>query len=535
MNNAKTLGDVSNSIEDVLGLDYQYKVPLYQRRYVWEEANWEKLWGDILYQENLKRNPKERSAGLQGHFTGPIVTLPIEGEQNKFEVIDGQQRLTTFQIVFCVIRDLWITDIPLKSAAERYIMYGDTHKFVPTTYDKKTFEKVVEGDYGKVIASAFDESQNCLIPEKIEEARLSIFGTKRVSPDILKVYNYFYENIRKYLGTDRTKAVTLIATIEDDFKLIHLTLGTPEQAERIFESINATGRMLSDFDYLRNYLFLRARELGKDTQGKLYRDIYYKSYWKFENTSNYWDASKLKVFFRTFLMAVWNPNNFKEENTKPFEEYRAYSKSLDSKFSTNKDKIEHEFEQLNSYAESYEGLRNANPTSEVGEHRQFYTDLGLRSLDPFLLFVKRNYPRELIGSEGVCSILESYIVRRMFVYGGDPNIQDEKIEESYTCINDFFLSAIIKHGEFNTRNFAESLQQSWPDDQQVVDAFLNTESKSREIVEYIFRKMMEHEAIWNFENQENFDAEIRKTLENKTPEENCADFNLLWPYPRYFT
>ena len=534
MNNAKTLGDVSNSIENVLGLDYQYEVPLYQRRYVWEAANWEKLWVDILYQEDLKRNPKGHSAGLQGHFTGPIVTLPIEGEQNKFEVIDGQQRLTTFQIIFCVLRDLWRADGSLKDAAERYVMYGNTHKFVPTTYDKKTFEKVVEGDYGGGIDSAFDAIQNRLIPKKVEEARLSIFGTERFSPNILNVYDDFYVKIRNHLGKDRSKAVTLIATIEDDFKLLHLTLGTPEQAERIFESINATGRMLSDFDYLRNYLFLRARELGKNNRGKLYRDIYYEEYWDFENTSNYWDASKLKAFFRTFLMTVWNPNYFKGEDTKPFEEYRAYSKSLDSKFPTNKDRIEHEFGQLNSYAESYKELRDADSTSEVGEHRQFYTDLGLRSLDPFLLFVKRNYPCELTGIRGVCSILESYIVRRMFVYGGEPNRQDEKIEESYTCINDFFLSA-IEHGGFNTRSFAEFLQQSWPDDQQVSDAFLNTESKSREIVEYIFKKMMEYEAIWNFEEQANFAAKIRETLRNQEAQENLDRFNLLWPPLRYFT
>ena len=44
------------------------------------------------------------------HFTGPFVTHPIAGRQlSRYEVIDGQQRLTTFQIILCVIRDICLS------------------------------------------------------------------------------------------------------------------------------------------------------------------------------------------------------------------------------------------------------------------------------------------------------------------------------------------------------------------------------------------------------------------------------------------
>ena len=77
------------SVHTLFRINVQYRVPLYQRRYVWGEVNWRDLWKDISVQEELK--PKAK-----GHFIGPIVTRLIKGHQKRYEVIDGQQRLLTF-------------------------------------------------------------------------------------------------------------------------------------------------------------------------------------------------------------------------------------------------------------------------------------------------------------------------------------------------------------------------------------------------------------------------------------------------------
>ena len=151
------------SVHTLLGVDVQYKVPLYQRRYVWNEANWSVLWKDILDQETFKFSGNAR------HFTGPIVTRLIKGQQKRFEVIDGQQRLMTFQIIFCVIRDLCnilgfcsaeraakdhlengvnaITDFRRRDPM--HVLPDPTYKFIPTDYDKLAFRKVVNGQYGE--------------------------------------------------------------------------------------------------------------------------------------------------------------------------------------------------------------------------------------------------------------------------------------------------------------------------------------------------------------------------------------------------
>ena len=66
------LGENSDHIHEVFGIDVQYQVPRYQRRYVWSETNWETLWEDILAQLDPGLEEKDR-----GHFTGNIVIRPI--------------------------------------------------------------------------------------------------------------------------------------------------------------------------------------------------------------------------------------------------------------------------------------------------------------------------------------------------------------------------------------------------------------------------------------------------------------------------
>ena len=112
------------SISDVLINDKQFQIPRYQRRYVWNETNWHTLSTDILALLGLELegnkadgftfNPTEK---VKKHFTGIIVTdIDESGEVKIFEVIDGQQRLTTFLIIFSVIRDIFKLKKPFEPA-----------------------------------------------------------------------------------------------------------------------------------------------------------------------------------------------------------------------------------------------------------------------------------------------------------------------------------------------------------------------------------------------------------------------------------
>ena len=84
------------SLEDALGGRQRYRIPNYQRPYVWEYDQAFELASDL-------RSAWER--GDDDYFLGSIVVVRAPGEDVS-EVVDGQQRLTTLAIMFSVIRDL---------------------------------------------------------------------------------------------------------------------------------------------------------------------------------------------------------------------------------------------------------------------------------------------------------------------------------------------------------------------------------------------------------------------------------------------
>ena len=79
--------------------DSYYQIPDYQRPYSWNDEQIEQLWDDIY--SAMKSND-------ESYFLGPMIL--IRTNDGYFEVVDGQQRLTTLMILFCVLRDLYLKD-----------------------------------------------------------------------------------------------------------------------------------------------------------------------------------------------------------------------------------------------------------------------------------------------------------------------------------------------------------------------------------------------------------------------------------------
>ena len=79
----------------------QYVVPFFQRAYVWDEENWETLWEHInTVAEKISNNEQNE------HFIGTIITKQRSNNnigENKLDLIDGQQRLTTFSLLLKAI------------------------------------------------------------------------------------------------------------------------------------------------------------------------------------------------------------------------------------------------------------------------------------------------------------------------------------------------------------------------------------------------------------------------------------------------
>ena len=372
------------NVNSLFGNRVQYKIPLFQRHYVWdEEDQWKPLWNDI----------KNRFSQQGTHFTGTLVIQEENqsgnGERSKneiYEIIDGQQRLTTFQIIFCVFRDLAeeIEYEDLEDEANRYILNrslkalrdgNERYKLIPKDLDKKSFLQLVD--------SEVDESSG-----RIRDA-----------------YNYFKTAIADYVQKDRDKMSALFETISDNFGFVQILIHSADEPEKIFESLNARGKRLLQFDLLRNNLFLRAH---------WDRDRLYREYWDHFETP-YWDPEEKygpssEMFLQHFLMAKLG-----EERVKP--EFNVYQRQYRPKIEGT-DTIEDEFSELQRYSEVYQEMTDCKDDSEIGQRMQFYDTFDLTTLHPFILFAKCEVGLSGVELDYVFNILESYTLRRMLCCRG---------------------------------------------------------------------------------------------------------------------
>ena len=268
------------TVHDLFGGPRQFKIPVYQRHYVWNKVDqWEPLWDDIV--EKIEVNAKaEVDQDRIPHFFGAIVTRQLPrtvGGVPGFDVIDGQQRLTTFQIILCAISDVCLSEKlnDIAHQADEFIINSglllhrfdndqfrnpnEKYKLIPTQTDKSCFEALID-----------------------RKTRLSR-GT------ILEAYNFFRTKIKKYATEEdphdsrdaRRKMMVLLDTILRDFQVVQILIDSQANSERIFESINARGRTINEFDHLRNNIFLKARVSGKDVE-----DLHEKHWLHFED--DYW-------------------------------------------------------------------------------------------------------------------------------------------------------------------------------------------------------------------------------------------------------
>ena len=503
----------------------QYRIPIYQRRYVWDALNWKSLWTDV---ESMYETGK-------AIFTGIIVTRQHvnQGDLTIYDIIDGQQRLTTFQIILCVV-------------CRRILSEGWSD---PSEIVKRACNRITNAD--RLVGEVGENARNKLCPKmgSADEEAFQVLVNWGVpippeqdgEPVVYSAYRYFESQIQNY---NYDEIVTLYNNITLGINVAQINLVSYEEdpegdvtPEKLFASLNATGRMLSEFDYLRNDLFLRAGTSGN----RLYNDSW---------CSNFEEKNDLNLdtFLRIFLEANLGIDRT-DSKEKPFDvyqtQYRAeLSLGLKSQFAYLRQlghDVESEFNQLIVYAESYRTLNTEMDKSEsdVGRLILFCDIHNLPRLDPFLLFVKHN--GDDLGK--VCEILESYIVRRMLC--NDNYISTNKI--SYEIIDEFF-SHILRRGEFNIEEFTEHLSGTWPDDPEIGEALQGAKSKNADFISYVFRQMKNWtekwiawlgedaldlqnqvtllDEIWNYVEEIQHDSERLETLQNT--------FNDLWPPPSHF-
>jgi len=223
-------------------LGCQFVIPVYQRNYTWSAEKEVKQ-----YLEDLRNVLKGK---YKNHFLGIIIYLEksIDFSTREFSVIDGQQRLTTtFLIIYAVKRILERAkdEEKVKQLEGQYLTnpyHSDKikYKLKPLVSDDDVYRCIVENRFNEIE----DEDSN-----------------------IYKNFSYIENYINSLLIEGYTANDILLAL--DKLYVVSVPISEEDNAQKIFESINATGVKLTAADLIRNYLLM---DLQSDIQELFYKN-----------------------------------------------------------------------------------------------------------------------------------------------------------------------------------------------------------------------------------------------------------------------
>lgn len=280
--------EIKAQVESISKLkDYFFVVPDYQREYVWKpDDQVEQFLNDVdnEYDPNVSNQ--------KSYFIGSIIIVENEG---KYDVIDGQQRLTTIILSLCAFRDL-LKPLALDDKQKKYLQ---TIEELLSDFDINTDETKLR------LELQYEESKgylSCLIESKaFDEAK---------SASIIKMeqaYVRIKDHLKTYLNIDTNSLVSYARYFLTKIELVVIKSENLSSALKIFETINQRGSGLNAMDLVKNLLFSKASESDfqkiKDT-------------WK-EITDNLQKCKEDNMplrFLRYFLMARYHNGIIREDD-----------------------------------------------------------------------------------------------------------------------------------------------------------------------------------------------------------------------------
>ena len=227
-NESKVYEPQSKSVYSLFGdTGSYYYVPSYQRQYSWEDEQIEQLWDDI---NNAIHD------NIQSYFLGPIILVKTP---NGFEVVDGQQRLTTLTILFCTIKDFYrdkLFDSSLVKRIENAIKSLDEDKprlkfKTKLEYENQFEHEIIDG---------------IIIPDNITNDQ----GRKNKFINAAYIFKKNLENAEEEKGIDYIK--NLINYLMENVEVITIVCSKREYAIRLFQIINTRGLDLTNADLIRS-------------------------------------------------------------------------------------------------------------------------------------------------------------------------------------------------------------------------------------------------------------------------------------------
>lgn len=406
----------------------QLHIPIYQRTYSWLATECDQLWNDVV---RAGQDPETAT-----HFMGAVVYLapgaaPLATEPVERLVIDGQQRITTLTLLLLALRD--VLESQIASGQQPQVSPDQIHQQSLTNQFAKPDKQP------KLLLTGKDHATLQLI---LNRMALEATPTSPLSDNVVKNYQRF----RAKIESGEVSPEQLFDGIQK-LMIVEVSLEKGvDDPQLIFESLNSTGRDLSQADLIRNFVLMR---LSPDDQKQLYLEHWQPMEQSFLNQENgelhdYY-TRWFDLFVRDYLTLT------SESGAIPiirgvydaFKEY-ARKKAMAAPVLVA---------DLHYFSSFYTRLRldNRETDPDLMEHFRNINAIEVDVAYPFLMRVLADYENQTLDKATLLRILtavESYVFRRS-VCGIPPN-----------SLNKTFATLYRNSGRLSTDNYAHDVENT---------------------------------------------------------------------------
>lgn len=366
---------------DFLKKSPQFVIPIYQRTYSWTEKECRQLWDDILRCGSSDK--------IAVHFVGSIVYvesgLSQVTHQAPLLVIDGQQRLTTVSLLLAALATAVADGEPFDGFSQRKIK----------NYYLVNPEETGERHFKLLLSQTDKETLTALVSngEPPQQASSRI--------------NANFSSFQRWIGEGKVDLATLCRGLAKLVVVDIALVRDQDNPQLIFESMNSTGKELSQADLIRNFILMG---LEPGLQTKLYEQFWRPMELDFgqEAYGTHFDG-----FMRHYLTAMTGeiPNI-----NEVYEAFKGHARASRADFSDDNSHIASLVREIRDYAKHFCAMAlGSEPDPELKVAFHDLRKLRVEVAYPFLLELYHDYKMDLLSKADLLAsvrLIEAYIFRR---------------------------------------------------------------------------------------------------------------------------
>lgn len=359
----------------------QFVIPIYQRTYSWTEKECRQLWDDVVRCGSSDK--------IAVHFVGSIVYvesgLSQATHRTPLLVIDGQQRLTTASLLLAALAKAVGAGEPFDGFTQRKIK----------NYYLVNSEETGERHFKLLLSQTDKASLTALVSD----------GEPPQQPSLR--INANFDSFKRWIAEGKVDLATLCRGLA---KLVVVDIALTRDQDNpqlIFESMNSTGKELSQADLIRNFILMG---LEPTLQTRLYEDFWRPMEIDFgqESYGTHFDG-----FMRHYLTMVTGdiPNI-----NAVYDAFKGHARTSRADFADDKSHIESLVRKIRDYARHFCAMALGNePDADLKRAFHDLRELKVDVAYPFLLELYSDYKAEMLSKTDLLAsvrLIEAYVFRR---------------------------------------------------------------------------------------------------------------------------